>query len=858
MISDETFVENSRLFETAINCHYFIVDVEYSALIVHKMLVNLKTIDRKLYDAIQENLRGDLLTILFAAGELFGLALPIARVLVRHENGGQLWGTLIKIYEGDFDTRLKRPDNGSRLDIWSKPAREHTPAEANEIKAAAEKKSHLREIANDKYSLLSVSAKMISPVVYLHNFFSLGHFDIKPSNMVFKKNRSIEVVAIDFGLIAPLGQRGPLRGTVAFTAPEVECAKEPPSPTQSIAVPQEGGIVSKLPYLASYDVYALGLTLGVAWTMSLSHTRRFVWTERCIRPLLLQGVSLDFVDIRRQWGPQVFTQEIRKSLNRCVEPGGKMEKLYLPNMPFLIKTKIRQMIETNPVIRISASNAFAFVAVARALEAVRERPVEEAQQLLRQAQGTVLLRLSLSKAGTRSIEVGTARGRQQATETLRALLELATWSPIREAVASCVVPIPVATIMRLTTLPKAVEVAEAQEKLPRLLHWPLLQQQEGQMKDKSYAELIDAVFGVDMEGLNVITQQQIIDRKMSAANLLISRSVHLYIERQLLIDPYIQLVEETPSESTIAFILKSVGIADGRDSDILAYFKDRVFTSYVAWASADRLIRLAVRRCVSRDPAGASIHAKYSAGEVVAAVEKQLLHHCVWQQVTQISSETHYGPPWGVSAALFDFGAPEEQVSVHLRDVVTPIHMEAAWRTEDALSLLHLQVDRAVSRLCIVAAGVAATTAASAAATAAAALPENSNLRDIYTKIMTEMQRDNYVPFAFGNHQERPEYTETMFNLSVLNFKRAVVFTAAKRQLGIVASETLKSMRKSRRSAATVDSVLSDVPESILAWGRYATEEAIAKNVIREVVEKEIKIANTPKSKHRRKRSSNA
>lgn len=62
---------------------------------------------------------------------------------------------------------------------------------------------------------------------------------------------------------------------------------------------------------------------------------------------------------------------------------------------------------------------------------------------------------------------------------------------------------------------------------------------------------------------------------MSAANLLISRSVHLYLERQLLIDPYIQIIEETPSEDTIAFILKSVGISDERDSDILAYFKDR-------------------------------------------------------------------------------------------------------------------------------------------------------------------------------------------------------------------------------------------------------------------------------------------
>lgn len=104
----------------------------------------------------------------------------------------------------------------------------------------------------------------------------------------------------------------------------------------------------------------------------------------------------------------------------------------------------------------------------------------------------------------------------------------------------------------------------------------------------------------------------------------------------------------------------------------------RVFASYVAWASADRLIRLAVRRCVSKDPDGASVHAKYTAGDIVTVTEQQMLQQCTWQKVTQISSETHYGLPWSVSAALFDIGAPEEQLSLYFRDIVTPLRVEAA------------------------------------------------------------------------------------------------------------------------------------------------------------------------------------
>lgn len=130
-----------------------------------------------------------------------------------------------------------------------------------------------------------------------------------------------------------------------------------------------------------------------------------------------------------------------------------------------------------------------------------------------------------------------------------------------------------------------------------------------------------------------------------------------------------------------------------------------------------------------------------------------------------------------------------------LRPLVVSLAVVFPGRTENALSLLHLQVERAVYRLCVIAAGAAATTATSAAATVAAALPETSNLRSLYSRLMKEMQRDRLVPLSFGINQERPEYAEILYNLSLLEFKRTVIFTATKRQLGIVTKEILKSMR---------------------------------------------------------------
>lgn len=44
--------------------------------------------------------------LLVAVGEQLGWLLPVGRVLVRHNDGRQLWGILVKLYNGDIDVRL--------------------------------------------------------------------------------------------------------------------------------------------------------------------------------------------------------------------------------------------------------------------------------------------------------------------------------------------------------------------------------------------------------------------------------------------------------------------------------------------------------------------------------------------------------------------------------------------------------------------------------------------------------------------------------------------------------------------------------------------------------------------------------
>lgn len=80
---------------------------------------------------------------------------------------------------------IRPTDDGFRLDAWSEPTK-MTATRA----IVWERKLGLKNLASDKYSLLSLSAKIVAPFVYMHNFLSIGHFDIKPSNILFKKNHT--------------------------------------------------------------------------------------------------------------------------------------------------------------------------------------------------------------------------------------------------------------------------------------------------------------------------------------------------------------------------------------------------------------------------------------------------------------------------------------------------------------------------------------------------------------------------------------------------------------------------------------------------------------------------------------------
>lgn len=68
--------------------------------------------------------------------------------------------------------QANRNADGSALDGWE-------PGVRNAL---------LRDLFRDRQSLIDISAKVVQPFVYMHNFFSFGHFDIKPANILYSKN----------------------------------------------------------------------------------------------------------------------------------------------------------------------------------------------------------------------------------------------------------------------------------------------------------------------------------------------------------------------------------------------------------------------------------------------------------------------------------------------------------------------------------------------------------------------------------------------------------------------------------------------------------------------------------------------
>ena len=159
---------------------------------------------------------------------------------------------------------------------------------------------------------------------------------------------TVQLAAGDFGMATLLGQQTLMRGTVAFMAPEMERPKNQPTPPPRLVAD------------ASHDVFALGLTLSHFWAVASFCSVSYPWVERCITPYLQGGATFSFETMASTVSPPMYTADVKRHMKQCFLPGGKVEKLYSPKMPFTHKIKIAQMAEVDPRLRISMSNAFAY------------------------------------------------------------------------------------------------------------------------------------------------------------------------------------------------------------------------------------------------------------------------------------------------------------------------------------------------------------------------------------------------------------------------------------------------------------------------------------------------------------------
>lgn len=91
---------------------------------------------------------------------------------------------------------------------------------------------------------------------------------------------------------------------------------------------------------------------------------------------------------------------------------------------------------------------------------------------------------------------------------------IASFAPVRNAVAAVVSPVPLETVLSLGDLPAVTkeETEIAKQELEKELEWDLVQQDERQ-KGRDYADHVDAILGLDELGLVALLEQEIVSRK---------------------------------------------------------------------------------------------------------------------------------------------------------------------------------------------------------------------------------------------------------------------------------------------------------------------------------------------------------
>ncbi|XP_026192737.1 uncharacterized protein LOC34619882 [Cyclospora cayetanensis] len=784
------FLRHIKTMRKAASAKSFLDELEKVGQAFIQIEKALQKIDLTVWAAIQDSPARDRVSHYSAMGRSnFSWALPLGRVLAKDQDGQLYWGFLMELFDGD----MKVCCLGQGVHVPIQPTA-NTKREGFYMDGwvISDHNNALKKLLEDKHSLLAVSSGLLQPFVFMHNFFGLGHLDIKPANLLFSINRQVDprspprLAAGDFGMAAPLGQPISIQGTLAFMPPELETPKRHfplASSYLRVAMPDS-------------DVYALGLTLSYFWGVSTQLPSLFPWIERCIVPNLSAGAKFSFGTLASPSPPQLYTPELRAHLKQCMQPGGKIEKLYISPMPLLVKTKIAQMTEVNAMVRISMSNAYAYLSVAGALEEVRLGS-KEGSRMLGEAKATVIFPLALQRSQLIAVNAEGPERQHEATKVLRALQDLAcaplsrtlklnvhhlflvwyvaAYSPIEEAVGASIGPLSLETVLPLKRLPAATahEIETVKQQLAADLNWPSLQQQNG--ADEKIRDLVDAVFGVCMEGLDLLIQQEIVARKMAAASIAVAKATQLYVHTE-------------------------------------------IFASYVSWASVDRLSRVALRRCVSSLPVASTIHMKQASGAKVSEEELSLLQDCIWNHLEAATRETHYGLPWGVARARNDFGFTEAKVTEIIINSMINNISQTAWTTENAKKLLQLQVARAIYRLPY------------------GSLPKGTDYMGIFEAVMLEMSRDRFVPIPFLNWEAREEYTEALYGLTLKQFREAVTLFATKEELHLKAVDTLRWLTTEQKMALTASSLSKLLPEALREPRRFSPSEADGKSAFEELL----------------------
>ncbi|PHJ22670.1 protein kinase domain, partial [Cystoisospora suis] len=89
-------------------------------------------------------------------------------------------------------------------------------------------------------------------------------------------------------------------------------------------------------------------------------------------------------------------------------------------------------------------------------------------------------------------------------------------------------------------------------------------------------------------------------------------------------------------------------------------------------------------------------------------------------------------------------------------------------------------------------------------------LPEASNLRDIYEKVMGSMAGDTHQPLPFLFSFEREEYTRILYNWTLTEFKENVVYRATRHELKLAIQTAITQLDKELGSMS-----LSDIQQKV-------------------------------------------